>query len=67
MNGATVLVYPSGEFNIVVSEYERDGEQFAVLACAAQYGLPFADAGQADGVFAVRENSEPDVVVGRAR
>jgi hypothetical protein len=44
-----------------------DGEQFAVLACAAQYGLPFADAGQADGVFAVRENSEPDVVVGRVR
>ena len=28
VNGATVLVYPSGEFNIVVSEYERDGEQF---------------------------------------
>ena len=28
MNGATVLTYPSGEFNIVVSEYERDNVQF---------------------------------------
>ena len=28
VNGAAVLAYPSGEFNIVVSEYERDGEQF---------------------------------------
>src|SRR6266849_5427055 len=28
VNGATVLSYPSGEFNIVVSEYERDNEQF---------------------------------------
>ena len=28
VNGATVLAYPSGEFNIVVSEYERDDEQF---------------------------------------
>ena len=28
VNGATVLTYPSGEFNIVVSEYERDNVQF---------------------------------------
>ena len=28
VNGATVLSYPRGEFNIVVSEYERDNEQF---------------------------------------
>src|SRR5580704_508709 len=28
VNGAAVLAYPSGEFNIVVSEYARDGEQF---------------------------------------
>src|SRR5450432_4272819 len=27
-NGAAVLIYPSGEFNIVVSEYERDNVQF---------------------------------------
>ena len=28
VNGATVLAYPSGEFNIVVSEYARDDAQF---------------------------------------
>ena len=28
VNGAAVLAYPSGEFNIVVSEYERDNVQF---------------------------------------
>jgi Gas vesicle synthesis protein GvpL/GvpF len=28
VNGASVLGYPSGEFNVVVSEYERDGTQF---------------------------------------
>ena len=28
VNGASVLAYPSGEFNIVVSEYERDNVQF---------------------------------------
>jgi hypothetical protein len=28
VNGAPVLAYPSGEFNIVVSEYEHDGLQF---------------------------------------
>src|SRR5712675_2549493 len=28
VNGAAVLTYPSGEFNIVVSEYERDNVQF---------------------------------------
>src|SRR6476660_8460065 len=28
VNGAAVLAYPSGEFNIVVSEYARDDAQF---------------------------------------
>ncbi len=28
VNGAAVLAYPSGEFNIVVSEYERNGVPF---------------------------------------
>jgi hypothetical protein len=28
VNGAPVLAYPSGEFNIMVSEYEHDGLQF---------------------------------------
>ena len=25
VNGASVLSYPSGEFSVIVSEYERDG------------------------------------------
>lgn len=42
-----------------------DGDQLAVLAGTTQHGLPLADAGQADGVLAVREDGEPDVVLGR--